>query len=69
MTPCDDVIRRRVRGLIAETHVTAQAFSHTARVNPSRVSRFLNGHVDLREDEKSRWASALGIPVNQVFGG
>lgn len=59
--------RRRIRGRIAERFVTSVEFARAVPVHPSKISRYLRGHIDLKPAERRRWASALGVEVDELF--
>jgi DNA-binding transcriptional regulator YdaS (Cro superfamily) len=47
---------------------TQNYFANFIGVNSSIVSQVINGRYNLTHEEKSRWASALGCNVNELFG-
>jgi len=36
-------------------------------IHQSKLSLFENGYVELRTDEKSRLAKALGVPIREIW--
>lgn len=47
---------------------TQYAFAAAVRVSSSTVSRVVNGSIELADDDKARWADALGTTVEELFG-
>ena len=63
-----DVDKSAVRVALITSHVgSLLCLSRAAKVQRTRLSLIVNGHVEPRDDERHRIANALGVDVEQLF--
>ncbi len=60
---------RKLKSKIIEKFGTQTAFARRVKETETAVSRVVQGHNELPEDRKRKWARALGANVDELFGG
>ena len=60
---------RKLKSRIIEKFGTQTSFARRVKETETAVSRVVQGHNELPEDRKRKWARALGANVDELFGG
>lgn len=57
----------KTRARIVEKFRSQIRFAREIGMDPSTVSKIMNGYVELKPKDRRRWAKALGVKPEQLF--
>jgi transcriptional regulator with XRE-family HTH domain len=60
-------VRLRLRDEMTRKNVSQRDLADLLDTNQSRISKLLNGHVDMRVDDLEQLAFGLGLPIVEVI--
>ena len=63
-----DTIAREIRAELARQRLTHRELAERVGIQPSGISRRLDGEIPLKVSEVEQIAAALGVPVTQFVG-
>jgi plasmid maintenance system antidote protein VapI len=62
------MVKKNLKLAILKKYDCQGDFAQELQVPESKVSQVLRGRRQLTEQEKQRWAQALGVPLQEAFG-